>query len=48
VIMAIPYAASLLVALGSTLKFGWHPVVASEPEAAPAEAYGASKADLAA
>ena len=46
VIMAVPYAASLLVALGSTFKFGWRPAV--QTEATPEQVYGPSKMDAAA
>ena len=48
VIMAVPYAASLLVALGSTFKFGWRPTVAGETNPAPAQVFGTSKMDAAA
>jgi hypothetical protein len=45
-VMAVPYAAALLVALFSTMKFG-RPV-AQNPDIAPATAVAASKLDLAA
>ena len=48
VVMAIPYAASLLVALGSTLNFGRRPVVAVQADHEPAPVYAATHADLAA
>ncbi len=48
VVMAIPYAASLLVALGSTLNFGRRPVVAVQADRAPAPVFAAPEVDLAA
>ena len=50
VIMAVPYAASLLVALGSTFKFGWRPTVVAQTEVTPppAPVFGPSKMDIAA
>jgi exo-beta-1,3-glucanase (GH17 family)/cellulose synthase/poly-beta-1,6-N-acetylglucosamine synthase-like glycosyltransferase len=45
VVMAIPYAASLLVALGSTLKFGRRSAGVPQVDHAPAQVYGASKLD---
>ena len=47
IIMAIPYAASLLVALGSTLKLGRRSVAVPQVDHAPAAAFGASKLDVA-
>jgi len=44
VIMAVPYAASLAVALGSTLNFRRRPAAVAQAEIAPV--YGPSKADL--
>lgn len=48
IIMAIPYAASLLVALGSTFKFGFRPAGAPQVDHVPAPVFAATKADLAA
>jgi hypothetical protein len=45
-VMAVPYAAALLVALFSTMKLGR--TVAQNPDIAPATAVASSKLDLAA
>jgi cellulose synthase/poly-beta-1,6-N-acetylglucosamine synthase-like glycosyltransferase len=45
-VMAVPFAASVIVALGSTLSFGRRP--AQQPDLAPAPALPAPKLDLAA
>jgi hypothetical protein len=47
VIMAVPYAASLLVALGSTMKFA-APRTAPKVEAAPVPPFAPTKVDAAA
>ena len=48
VIMAIPYAASLLVALGSTFKFGNRGITVPQVDAvAPTQAFSPPKADVA-
>lgn len=48
VIMAVPYAASLLVALGSTLKFRTRRIGLPQADIVPTQTFAPSKADLAA
>ena len=48
VIMAIPYAASLMVALGSTMNFGYRSAPVAQPDPLATPVYAAPNLDLAA